>query len=136
EACSCPPEPTPTEAKAMRLVGAIFEGTIVNKRVVLARDEDVRYPAVEYEIAVSKVWKGSIGPKVRLFRPCVCDVYYQAGQTYLIYAASHDNRLLTLGCITTKTSTEAVSDMIELGTPIAVFTPPATAGSVSRPFLC
>jgi hypothetical protein len=82
EACSCPgPDPPPSEAR--RLATAVFEGTIVDQRAVLINVYDMTYPAIDYEVTLTRVWKGTPGRTVHVLRRGPCDPAFRVGNAYL-----------------------------------------------------
>ena len=119
-ACSCPAERSPTEA--LRGATAVFEGTVLDQRAVLADACGVLNAAIEYDIAVTRVWKGTIPRTVHVLRRCLCDPSFRVGQPYLLYTSGdHCGRLLAAACTPTKPADQAAQDVAELGRPVVTF---------------
>jgi hypothetical protein len=55
DACSCG---YPDTLVARDASAAVFEGTVVDRRVILVSDGDYWFPAPEQDIVVRRVWKG------------------------------------------------------------------------------
>ena len=133
EACSCPPEPSPSEGR--RSATAVIEARVVDQRAVFIIYDGIGiYPAIDYEVTVTRVWKGTHGRTVHVLRRGPCDPAFRIGTAYLIYAAAdHGHRLVVWACTPTKPADDAARDVAELGVPIAVFDQTATPVPVSMP---
>lgn len=134
EGCKCPPEPTAVEALGMADV--VFVGTIIDQRAYVSFEEGCTGPAIEYDVIVGRAWKGVFERRVSLRRSTVCSPAFRVGQTSLIYAGRHNDELFVESCLPTKRVDEAVSDIAQLGAPIATFPghaePVATSLPISR----
>jgi len=133
EACSCPAERSPGEA--MRRASAVFEGTIVDQRAVLITVDDPTTAAIDYEVRLTRIWKGPSSQTVHLLRRCLCDPAFRVGTSYLIYAAGDRLRgLVVVACTPTKLAADAALDVVELGAPLAVFERTSTVLPPSMPY--
>jgi hypothetical protein len=134
EACSCPPEPA--AAEALQMVDAVFEGTIVDQRAVLAGDQLCTGVGVEYDVIVRRAWKGVFERRVKLVRAGVCSPSFRVGSTALIYANRHHGELTVCGCMPTKDAANAASDIAQFSSPLVTFEgraiPVATSLPLSR----
>ena len=132
QACSCPSERPPIEA--IHGAAAVFEGTVVDQRAVRINIYDRTSAAIDYEVRVTRIWKGSPGQTVRILRPGPCDPAFRIGSAYLIYAAQDDRqRLLAVACARTRPIEDATIDITEHGAPVAVFERATSAVPASMP---
>jgi hypothetical protein len=128
EACKCPPEPTASEA--LGIADVVFVGTIIDQRAYVSFDESCTGPAIEYDVIVERAWKGVFERRVSLRRLSMCSPAFRVGETALIYAGRHSDEVFVATCLPTKRIDEAVSDIAQLGAPIATF--PGHAEPVAR----
>ena len=113
----------------------MIEARVVDQRAVFIIYDGIGiYPAIDYEVTVTRVWKGTHGRTVHVLRRGPCDPAFRIGTAYLIYAAAdHGHRLVVWACTPTKPADDAARDVAELGVPIAVFDQTATPVPVSMP---
>lgn len=126
-ACSCVPQ-TPTEV--LQQADVVFVGLVLRSDLV----EPVEgVPMREIEFQAFKYWKGELEP----FRTVVvsaagtsCDIDFQRGTEYLIYAKWSDasGELTTFMCWRNPPAATADEDLAELGEPDLVPAAPATWG--------
>jgi hypothetical protein len=129
-ACSCGRIATAVEARQYSMV--VFEGIVVEKRVVLGKDrlgdETWTLPLEEYTFAVTRSWKGPAAPEIRLRQGYSnCDNAFSGGESYLVFASTNRETPSTYSsgkCGPTKRSSAARSDLAQLKDPTARFAPP------------
>ncbi len=116
--CQCGARPSLQESLEAT---AIFEGTIVDKRVVFATYYDEIFPAVEYEFAVSRSWKGVSSRRVWLLGGYSnCATHFWGNERYLVFASPHWEKPGALSssiCSRTRSIAAAGDDLRELGEP-------------------
>jgi hypothetical protein len=122
-ACSC--GRIPSAGEALRESSVVFEGTVVDKRVVLGLTDGWVFPVEEYTFAVQRIWKGLPSHQFVLREGFDdCDRRFRGRITYLVFAAhvQNDPKLLGSGkCSPTKPRSEALVDFAALGSPTASF---------------
>lgn len=119
QACACPATRPP--AIALAESDAVFEGQVTGVRdgPYVASQSDTM-PGRWVTLLVLREWKGATAGTTRyVFTPSACDVPFEAGTTWLVYArhsgANHDLR--TTRCHRTRPVATAREDLIALGIP-------------------
>lgn len=122
-ACQCGRRPPAQEA--LRDAAAVFEGSVVSRRMVLAQEHEWFFPVPEYEFRVSRAWKGVSAPTIRLLGGYSnCAFVFREGTSYLVFVGRHwerPDRFSSSICDPTKPVSEASSDFSALGRPGVVF---------------
>ena len=122
-ACQCGHRPP--VAEALRDAAAVFEGKVVNRRMVLAQEHEWFFAVPEYEFRVSRAWKGVAAPTIHLLGGYSnCAYVFRKDTSYLVFVGPHwerPDRLSSSICDPTKRVSEASSDLSSLGTPTVVF---------------
>jgi hypothetical protein len=117
-ACQCGERPSLQESLGAT---AIFEGTIVDKRVVFASQYGEVFPAVEYEFSVLRSWKGVSNERVWLLGGYSnCASHFYGNQRYLVFASPHweePGALSASICSRTRPISAAADDIRDLGSP-------------------
>ena len=116
-ACQCGRKFTPAEGLANAT--AVFEGRVIDTRIVLAHERGWLGPVPEYEFLVSRMWKGSPSPTVTLRADYSnCARLFTADAFYLVYAWPHEDirtRLSSTKCDPTTPISDAEADLAALG---------------------
>jgi len=124
-ACQCGRLPSPNEAKAKAF--AVFEGTLLDKRVILGSSSGWAFPVEEYEFAVTRAWKGVSTSKVVLLGGYGnCASIFAGDTAYLVYATFHGeepSRLSSSKCLPTKRVATAAADLVDLGPALIELSP-------------
>jgi hypothetical protein len=126
--CLCPGIPNAEESR--RKAVAIFEGVVVEKRVVVSEEWDGWFtPANEYDFAVVHVWKGVPRPRLTLIGGMGgCAKHFSPGRRYVVYAVPGLERgsLTDLACGTThRVRPDWEPPLAYMGAPLATFEEPA-----------
>lgn len=122
-ACQCSRRLTPQEA--LRSAHAVFQGTVISRRMVLAREHGWLFPVPEYEFRVSRAWKGIATPNVRLLGGYSnCAYVFRQNTSYLVFVGRHRERpdhLSSSICDPTRPASEEGASFAALGKPTVVF---------------
>lgn len=126
-ACVC--AGVPTRDRSFASADVVFEGVVVEKRIVLTRSYDWYLPVDEYELAVVHVWKGVTGPRVTLIGSHgSCARHFAAGRRYVIYAVKDERPgvFTDLICGTShRVRPEREATTAYMGAPLVTFAAPA-----------
>lgn len=133
--CTCPAARPP--ATALAESDAVFEGQVTAIRegpYVSGPSETV--PGRWVTLLVLREWKGATAGTTRhIFTPTSCDVPFESGIAWLVYArhggANHDLR--TTRCQRTRPVPAAREDLVALGIPGTQIMAMAPATTVTRP---
>src|SRR5215207_662929 len=138
-ACTCAGIATPTEA--FRTSDAVFAGEVIGLGLDDPDPQD-NIPLGGVEFSVNEAWKGVSERSVVIYGQGegygtsvinTCDVVFDRGKNYLVYASSggedSSGLLGTNACTPTKPLAEAEKDLQALGEPTATL--PDTGGFVS-----
>jgi hypothetical protein len=122
----CSRGPKPAVEEVLRRSEAAFEGTVIGRRMVLAHEDGVYFPAPEYEFRVSRGWG-----RVRHRPPCGSSVSlatvrigFRRTGSYLVFAGRHcdrHDRLSTSKCSSTMPAAKANAYFAALGKPEVTF---------------
>lgn len=115
----------PVDAGVLLGANAVFEGTVIARRMVLAREHGVFFPVPEYEFRVTRAWKGVSSPTIRLLGGFSnCATVFRKGVPYVVVASPHSEqpaRLSSSKCGPTVPVEEAGAHLAILGRPAVVF---------------
>lgn len=122
--CLCPG--LPTMARSTSDADAIFEGTVIAKRVVLDRAwwDDSYIPATEYDFAVVNVWKGGVARRVRLAGGRGgCAREFAPDRRYVVFAVRRTigGALTDLDCGVTHVAKTPRESLTYMGPPIMTY---------------
>jgi hypothetical protein len=120
DACSCG---FPETLVARDASVAVFEGTVVDRRVTLVSDGDFWFPAPEQDIVVRRVWKGVSTSRVSVLylNGGMCSGAVPVGMTALFFITQERGRLTYGLCLPNQPITGAAQALATLGPPIATF---------------
>ncbi len=120
DACTCG---FPETLVARDASVAVFEGTVVDRRITLVSDGAVWFPAPEQDIVVRRVWKGVSTNRVSVLylNGGMCSGAVPVGMTALFFMTQERGRLTYGLCLPNQPITDAAPALATLGPPIATF---------------
>ena len=120
DACSCG---FPETLVARDASAAVFEGTVVDRRITLVSDGAFWFPAPEQDIVVRRVWKGVSTNRVSVLylNGGMCSGAVPVGMTALFFMRQERGRLKYGLCLPNQPITDAAQALAALGPPIATF---------------
>ena len=126
DACSCSSAETLVARDASV---AVFEGTVVDRRITLAADGAFWFPAPEQDIVVRRVWKGVSTDRVSVLylNRGMCSGEAPLGVTALFFVTEEGGRLAYGLCLPNQLIADAAPALATLGPPIATFADPSAA---------
>jgi len=127
DACTCS---HPETLVARDASVAVFEGTVVDRRITLVSDGPFWLPAPEEDIVVRRVWKGVSTNRVSVLylNGGMCSGAVPVGMTALFFMTQERGRLTYGICLPNQPITHAAQALAALGPPIATYADRSAAG--------